>query len=287
MPDSDTQTDPSTPAPADAPSVDETTESKPAAEAAEPKSSGKSRKTLSEGLDRQEAKRIFEAMLFVSGQPVSVKRVKEVLSELDAATIRELAKELDEDYVQGQRAFRIQDAAGDYQLVTDPALAVILKRRFQLPRPDWLSKAALETVSIIAYRQPLTKAEIEVIRGVDVTGTLETLVERQFVRAVGRKETPGRPLLYGTTEEFLRHFGLQSIEELPPIGSGMLPTLPGTDAPAPAAALDAPSASASETEAPAAESAAPIETPNAVSDTAQANAGEQVQTDPATAAPAN
>ena len=174
-----------------------------------------------------EAKRILEALLFISGVPVSVKRIKEVLPEIELTTVRQLLAELHEDYVKTQRVFRIQEVAGSYQLVTDPELAPAMKQRLQMPRPDWLSKAAMETIAIITYRQPLTKAEIEVIRGVDVTGTLETLIERQFVRVVGRKETPGRPLLYGTTTEFLRHFGIKSIEHLPPLGAGAMPSLPG------------------------------------------------------------
>ena len=110
---------------------------------------------------------------------------------------------------------------------TDPELAPWMKRLLQLPREETLSKPALETLAIIAYRQPLTKAEIEAIRGVDGTATLDTLLERQFVRVLGRKDTPGRPLLYGTTDEFLRHFGLKSVEDLPPMpqGSAEIPGL--------------------------------------------------------------
>ncbi len=164
-----------------------------------------------------QAKRILEGVLFMSGQPVALKRLKEILSDAELPALRQVVEELNAEYQQTQRAFRIQEVAGGYQLVTDPDLAPWLKRAFQFPREDSLSKAALETLAIVAYRQPLTKADIEAIRGVDVTGTLGTLVERQFVRVVGRKETPGRPLLYGTTGEFLRHFGLGSVEDLPPM----------------------------------------------------------------------
>ena len=163
------------------------------------------------------AKRVIEGLLFVIGQPVSLKRLKDVLDELDPKTLRDLIEQLNAEYVQTQRALRIQEVAGGYQLVTDPQLAPWMKRGFEAPRHDVLSKAALETVAIIAYRQPLTKAEIETLRGVDVTGTLDTLLERQLVRVVGRKDTPGRPLLYGTTSEFLRRFGLKSLEALPPM----------------------------------------------------------------------
>jgi len=155
--------------------------------------------------------------LLVSGTPLALKRLKEALAEADPAAIRQLIEQLNADYEQTQRAFRIQEVAGGYQFVTQPDLAPWLKRAFQLPREDTFSKAAMETLAIIAYRQPLTKAEIEIIRGVDVTGTIERLLERQMIKAVGRKDTPGRPILYGTTDEFLRHFGLASLKHLPPL----------------------------------------------------------------------
>ncbi len=164
-----------------------------------------------------QAKRIIEGVLFVSDQPVTLKRLKEVLGEFEQPQLRQLVDELNADYLQTHRAVRIQEVAGGYQLVTDPQLSSWMKRALQLPREDTLSKPALETLAIVAYRQPITKAEIETIRGVDVTGTLDTLLERQFVRVAGRKETPGRPLLYGTTEIFLRHFGLKSLKDLPPM----------------------------------------------------------------------
>ncbi len=181
-------------------------------------------------MDLVQAKRILEGLLFVSGQPVTLKRLKDVLVELDYEPLRQLLNELHAEYQQTNRAFRIQEVAGGYQLVTDAQLAPWMKRLLQLPREDTLSKPALETLAIIAYRQPLTKAEIEAIRGVDGTATLDTLLERQFVRVVGRKETPGRPLLYGTTEEFLRHFGLKSVKELPPMPQGTT-DIPGLSSP--------------------------------------------------------
>jgi len=163
-------------------------------------------------------------MLLVSGQPVPFKRLNQVVEELDAQTVRRLLDELNQEYREHQHAFQIQEIAGGFQLVTDSKLAPWIKRGFQLPGLDILSKPAMETIAIIAYRQPITKAEIETIRGVDVGGTLETLLERQFVRVAGRKDTPGRPLLYETTQEFLRHFGLKSLKELPPMApAGVLP----------------------------------------------------------------
>ena len=140
-----------------------------------------------------------------------------MLPDLEAAEIRVLIQTLNTEYTSAGRAFHIQEVAGGYQLVTDQALAPWIKRALASPKTDSVSTAALETLAIIAYRQPITKAEVEAIRGVDVTASLETLIERRFVRVAGRKESPGRPFLYGTTTEFLRHFGLKSIEALPTI----------------------------------------------------------------------
>jgi segregation and condensation protein B len=168
-------------------------------------------------MDKAQAKRIVEALLFVIGQPITLKRLVEVIPGLEAAEARSLIEMLNAEYTAENRAFQIQEVAGGYQLVTDQALAHWIARALQKPKPDVVSAAALETLAIIAYRQPLTKAEVEAIRGVDITASLETLVERQFVRVTGRKETPGRPFLYGTTTEFLRHFGLKSLDALPSI----------------------------------------------------------------------
>ena len=171
-------------------------------------------------MDRAHAKQLIEGILFLSDQPVALKRLKDAVGALEPAEVRLLVDELNQTYAQAQHAVRIQEIAGGFQLVTDPELAQALKRALEVPKEDVFSKAALETLSIIAYRQPLTKAEIEIIRGVDVSGTLETLLERQFIRVVGRKDTPGRPLLYGTTIEFLRHLGLKDVKDLPPMPAG-------------------------------------------------------------------
>jgi segregation and condensation protein B len=178
-------------------------------------------------MDVQEAKRIIEGILFVFNQPLALKRLLEILPDLEAPQIREILQSLNSEYLAAQRAFHVQEVAGGYQLVTDQALAPWIRRALQSPKPDSVSAAALETLAIIAYRQPITKAEVEAIRGVDVTASLETLIERKFVRVAGRKESPGRPFVYGTTPEFLRHFGIQSIEALPAM---QLPTLQEPDA---------------------------------------------------------
>ena len=113
--------------------------------------------------------------------------------------------------------------AGGYQLVTDQQFAPWIRKALQTQKSHSVSLAALETLAVIAYRQPISKAEIEAIRGVDVTASLETLLERRLARITGRRESPGRPFLYGTTADFLRHFGLKSLEALPSVN---LPTVP-------------------------------------------------------------
>ena len=197
-------------------------------------------------MDHAQGKRIIEALLFVFGQPMAHKRLLEILPDLDSAQVRQVIQTLNAEYASSGRAFQIQEVAGGYQFVTEQELAPWIRRALQTPKPDSVSAAALETLAIIAYRQPITKAEIEAIRGVDVTASLETLLERRFVRVAGRKESPGRPFLYGTTTEFLRHFGLKSLEALPSLN---LPTVKEPEAapPAPAVAAGGPGPAPSET----------------------------------------
>ena len=166
-------------------------------------------------MDEGQAKRIIEALLFVFSEPVALKRLSDVIQVLGINEIRQMVEQLNQEYDATGRAFHIQEVAGGYQLVTDNQLAPWIRRALQNPKADSVSKGALETLAIVAYRQPITKAEIEAIRGVDITASLDTLVERHFVKVTGRKESPGRPFLYGTTSEFLRHFGLRSLEALP------------------------------------------------------------------------
>ena len=168
------------------------------------------------------AKRIIEALLFVSSQPFTFKRLTEVLPDVSPVQIRETVRQLNSEYTASGRAFHVQEVAGGYQLVTDKALAAWVKKALHTAKPDSVSTAALETLAIIAYRQPITKAEVEAVRGVDIAASLETLTERRFVRISGRKDSPGRPFLYGTTPEFLRHFGLKSLEALPPLAPSVI-----------------------------------------------------------------
>ncbi|MFH1782248.1 MAG: SMC-Scp complex subunit ScpB [Candidatus Omnitrophota bacterium] len=166
-------------------------------------------------MDKKQAKAIIEAMFFVTDKPLFINEIKGVLEEFDAKTVKELVGELAKEYEETDRAFRIKEIAGGYQIVTDPMLAPWLKKLYKTSGADRLSGPSLETLAILAYKQPATKPEIEAIRGVNVDGVLKTLAEKNLVRITGRKDTPGRPILYGTTQEFLQYFGLNALDELP------------------------------------------------------------------------
>jgi segregation and condensation protein B len=175
--------------------------------------------------------RIAEALLFAAAEPVTPKALAEVLPEgADArATVAALQAAL------AGRGVEIAEVAGGWQLRTAPDLAPLLRRRFEVPRR--LSRAAVETLAIIAYHQPVTRAEIEDIRGVALgQGTLDALAEAGFVEPKGRRETPGRPTTWGTTKQFLAHFGLASLKDLPKLdelkAAGLLELRPGALAPA-------------------------------------------------------
>lgn len=164
----------------------------------------------------EEIKFAIEALLFASERPLHAEEIAEALDgAAGAGEVRDLLGALKGEYEAERRGFRLMELAGGYQLVTDERFAEILKRFYQSREKKRLSQASLETLSVIAYRQPVTRADIEFIRGVGVDGALKTLLEKGLVRVAGRKEVPGRPMLYGTTPEFLEHFGLNSLKDLP------------------------------------------------------------------------
>jgi len=165
-------------------------------------------------MDRHEAKKIIEAVLFVSDKPVSIMTLKDVLKDIEPTEIRECIEELNREYDSSQRSFSIKEIAGGFQMLTDPIYSTWITSLYKRP-PDRMTGPALETLAIIAYKQPLTRSDIEVIRGVNVDGVLHTLEERGLIKTRGRVDGPGRPILYGTTSEFLQHFGLKSLEDLP------------------------------------------------------------------------
>lgn len=165
-------------------------------------------------MTNEEAKKIIEAILFVSDKPLGIDAIREVLGDIDPSLARTLIEEVNKEYESGGRSFGIREIAGGFQMMTDPIYGEWIAKLYKRP-PDRLSGPALETVAIIAYRQPITRTDIEAIRGVNVDGVLHTLEERGLIRTRGRKDALGRPILYGTSQEFLQYFGLKSLEELP------------------------------------------------------------------------
>ena len=163
-------------------------------------------------------KSAIEALLFASERPLSPEEMKHAFNDaVSAADIREQIELLNKEYDAQDRGFRMYEIAGGFQLASDIRFAEVLKRFYQSREKKKLSQAGLETLSVVAYRQPVTRADIEAVRGVAVDGAVKTLLEKGMIRITGRKEVPGRPILYGTTQEFLEHFGLKSIQELPPL----------------------------------------------------------------------
>lgn len=170
-------------------------------------------------MEDTQLKRVIETLLFITDHPLPMERIAQVCELKDEARISAALESLREDYVREGRALRVMEVAGGFQLGTDPDLGFWVRKLYHSRMTVRLSAAALETLTIIAYKQPLTRAEVEAVRGVEVIGPLETLIERKLVTVVGRKETVGRPLLYGTTDEFLRQFGLSSLDALPKLES--------------------------------------------------------------------
>jgi segregation and condensation protein B len=159
--------------------------------------------------------RLIEAVLFASDAPVRVEDLARLSEELDEERVEEALAELRAEYEAEDRAFGLFEIGAGYQILTRPEFAPVLESFETVPVSSRLSRPALETLAIIAYRQPVGRAEIEDIRGVGSGGVLRTLVEREMVEVVGRGEGLGRPLLYGTTGRFLEHFGFRTIEDLP------------------------------------------------------------------------
>jgi segregation and condensation protein B len=172
---------------------------------------------------------VVEALLFSALKPLPTDEItaairgagaEDDLEPNEFAKVRDpdvaaALEQLKVDYIQQQRAFQLVEKADGWQLATDPAYGAWVRQLFPGPKPARLSAPALETLAIIAYRQPITRADVEAVRGVTIDGVLQTLMERGLVRISGRAEIPGRPLLYETTQFFLEHFGLRNLDELP------------------------------------------------------------------------
>ena len=190
-----------------------------------------------EPIEPEKAKRVIEALLFASSKPLLPSEIKKIVgphlrvrpkieneeagrTQGSAPTLKDIenwVSELREEYRQGGRSFEILEIAGGWELATKKEYAPWIFKIELDKKAKQVTQSALETLAILAYKQPVTRAEIEVLRGVDASGVMMTLVERGLIKIVGRKEVPGRPFLYGTTEKFLEHFGLKSLQDLPNI----------------------------------------------------------------------
>jgi|SRR5581483_4692094 segregation and condensation protein B len=170
-----------------------------------------------------ELKTLVEAFILVSDGPVSFETLAQALAQ-DVTTIELVAAELENDYA--TRGIRLQRMRDRVQFVSAPEVSEYVQKYLGLDTAPRLSPAALETLAIIAYRQPITRPQIEAIRGVNCDGVVHTLLARNLIEAVGELETVGHPTLYGTTFDFLQYFGLTSLEQLPPLPENMMPVLP-------------------------------------------------------------
>jgi segregation and condensation protein B len=168
-------------------------------------------------LNNNNYKPIVEAMLFASDSPLSLSRIGSILKDLKPKEIKEIIHQLNQGYKERNQSFAIREIASGYQMHTLPEYTSWVNQIFNQHKRQRLSQAALETLAIVAYKQPLIRSEIERIRGVNCEGVLHTLLERNLITVVGREKKAGRPLLYGTTKEFLSYFGLKSLEDLPEI----------------------------------------------------------------------
>jgi segregation and condensation protein B len=166
------------------------------------------------GVEREQQRRVVEAVILASPEPIAAARVAALIPRCNPSQVRSLVKELNDEYAEQRRAFEIWEVAGGYQVRSLPEFAPYIKQ-IQETRALRLSNAALESLAIVAYRQPVTRAEVEQIRGVDCGAVLRSLLERNLIRIAGHREVPGRPIIYATTRRFLEVFGLAKLGDLP------------------------------------------------------------------------
>jgi segregation and condensation protein B len=176
-------------------------------------------------MEHDQLKSILESLLFASDMPLTVMRLAEVIDGAERKEIAAALAEMQSEYDAAGRGFRLSEVAGGYQMRTARENADWVKKLYR-DRPARMSKATLETLAIIAYKQPITRAEMEAIRGVDVDGVVATLLDRRLIRIVARKDVAGRPFLYGTTSEFLQLFNLKDLSQLPTLKEMEEMTLP-------------------------------------------------------------
>lgn len=160
-------------------------------------------------------KGIIEVLLFISEKPVMLEQIKDVLGEISTRDIRDIILELQKEYEERKSGMIIVEIAGGYQMLSNPEYASAIRKFYKTRHKEKLSRPALETLAIIAYKQPVSRSDIELIRGVNSDGVTAHLFNKGLIKIAGRKDIPGRPYLYGTTKEFLEYFGLKSLEDLP------------------------------------------------------------------------
>jgi segregation and condensation protein B len=170
-----------------------------------------------ESLGREESREALHALLFVSDRPLSAERLAEALGDMDRDVVVTLLDELRAELEAHNAPYVLREIAGGYQFTTKARFAPFIQRLLQIKKSNRLSRAVLETLAIIAYKQPVTRAEVESIRGVSVSYAFDILQEKRLIKVAGVAEVPGRPKIYRTTEEFLVHFGIKSLKELPTI----------------------------------------------------------------------
>jgi len=165
-------------------------------------------------VERERLRSIIESLLFISGEPLALERMVQAIGKIDKKDVRMAVDELAGEYMKQGRGLRVSEIAGGFQLETARENAEYLARLVKT-RPIRLTRPSLETMAIIAYRQPVTRVEVDQIRGVDSSGVIKTLLEFGFIQIVGRKDVPGRPLLYGSSKKFLEFFRLKNLADLP------------------------------------------------------------------------
>jgi len=166
-------------------------------------------------IEFKEIKRIVEALIFASDSPINESHIKNIIEELSISQIQKIVEELNAEYEEQQNAFQIARIGGGFQFVTRPQFSKYIKKYYKGRSKSRLSRAGLESLSIIAFKQPISRPEIDAIRGVNSDGVVRTLLERNLIYISGRSENLGRPLLYSTSSEFLKYFGINDISELP------------------------------------------------------------------------
>jgi segregation and condensation protein B len=166
-------------------------------------------------LEDHQLKSAIEALVFVSGNPLSLDRLKGIFEEATDEQIETQVRLLQQEYIDRGSGLMLAEVAGGFQLATRPELFGWIRKFKTVRTTTRLSKPALETLAIVAYKQPITRSEVEAIRGVNIGGIMRNLMERRLVKIVGKKDVPGKPMMYGTSQEFLQYFGLKDLSALP------------------------------------------------------------------------